>query len=164
MQRIESESADCAKFLRKVAKTDSDWRVRANDSTDWCLVFVRTIAGKLGEPDEEVEVSTDIQVAIPPDSAFGERASFHDSRPVIVRRPRGIFLHGSDTQLLAKLLIAGARLSVSASSGSTSSSEHGLSFYSLEAGFPDVPYASVTIGGQVIAKDGRQLVCGAVTL
>jgi hypothetical protein len=160
-----------AKLLRKVARDNqsltysNSWRASASPKTEWKLRFNRTIKGKLGEPDEDIEVQTDIAVRQPSERSIGtECKSFYDSQPVIVHRPSSIHFGDSETATLAKLLSQGAEVHLHASSGSTSSSYHGLAFYHVELTLPGFPYSGVTIGSQTVTKDGKQIVAGAVNV
>jgi len=166
LQLLAVAGKDGRAFLRRVVKgcNGEDWRVRASATSDWRLVFRRVVKGAVGEPDVDVEVHTDVEICFPGDGCFGKRQSFFDSQPVTVVRPQSVFLSGSDVSALAKLLLDGCSLSITASAGSTRSSEHGLSFYTLGVGLPDAPHSVLAIGGETVAKDGRTLVAGAVDL
>lgn len=170
IQNVTADSKECGKFLRKVVRDNlnssygNGWRIRFSAATGWKARFERTVKGAIGEPDSEIEVQTDFAVTMPADSRFGTIASFADSLPVVVSRPVSVWVDGSDAATLAKLLADGSRLALVCSSGSTNSSKIGLSFYSLEAAFPGIPYGAVTIGSQTVAKDGQTIVCGAVSL
>lgn len=168
LQAVSADSKDCVKFLRKVirdnesARYGEGWRVRANAATGWKVRFERTVRGETGEPDREVEVQTDFAVTLP--GKTGMIQSFTDSKPVMVCSPRQVWVDGSDASIVAKLLADGSRLSITATSGSTHSSQHGLSFYMLEATFPGVPYGEIQIGHTTTAKDGETLVSGAICI
>lgn len=158
-QRVSTESPEWRKLLRRIVKDRGDkWTARAS-APEWTLEFNRTVAGKLGEPDCNVRIGTDCRVYCPGSSQFGEKQSFHDSKPVLIPQPSRLFLHDFRTAVVAHLLLNGARLSISPSSGSTSSSFHGLSFVTLEAEFSQVSYASVEIGATAYV-DGRRIITG----
>jgi hypothetical protein len=81
-----------------------------------------------------------------------------------VVRPNRVNVHGCEFNSLVVLLLHGAVvLKIEASAGSTNSSEHGLSFYSLTISLKGANYADVTIG-QTVAKDGRTIVSGPVSI
>ncbi len=92
LQRAESGSKELAKFIRQLAggKSKLSWTCRASEATDWRIRFDATIKGELGEPDEEIELQTDIKISMR--GPIGEVSSFEDSKPVIVRSPRYIYL------------------------------------------------------------------------
>lgn len=164
-QTIQLASKEGKAFLRKVIKHNAtcsmreDWSLRASPATDWKVVFERTIPGEVGEPDEEVIVTTDQVVTIY--GKTGAVKSFDDSQEVIVCEPRRVNLNG-ETPLAAKLLLDGFSLEVHCSSGSTSSSRHGLSFYTLTARNRELSHYSLTIGGETVAKDGQQILSSVV--
>lgn len=170
MQRLSADSKDCAKFLRKIIRDNETcrygegWGMRASDATEWRLKFDRTIKHGIGEPNEEIEVESDIQIRMPGEREYGMIQSFHDSKPVMVVRPSSLHMNGSTLSVLCKLVADGAKLSITATSGSTSSSHEGLSFYFLEATLPGITYGRVTIGSVTTAKDGRTLCSGAVSI
>lgn len=168
IQSVEIDSKDGRTFLRKVAKHNlnssysEEWRVYAGDSSSWKVQFRRTIKGAVGSPDEDIEVDTDIVVRLR--GKFGQQQSFSDAKPVIVLTPHAIHLSGSTAGLFAKLAMDGWRFEVCGSSGSTSSSEYGLAFYSLNATHPDFPYANLAVGGDSVSKDGRCICSSAVSI
>lgn len=168
-QFVELSSADGIKFLKRVARdngvlsSDSSWRVYARASDGWRLTFWRTVKGEIGDGEARVTVCTDYVVPI-----CGRRGSavtaFSDCQPIIVAEPCGFHLSNDTAGLCAKLLAEGAKLSIECSAGSAHSSEHGLSFYSLSVDLPKFQFATMTLGGDTIAKDGRTLCSGAVDL
>ena len=168
MQRVSADSKDSVKFLRKVARDNAgfgvEWTLYAGESSEWRISFYRKVKGTLGEPDEEITVETDFKVSMPPDREFGEKRAFSDSEPVMVVRPISVHLSLGSVAIAAKLLADGGRLSVEASSGSTSSSRHGISIYTLAATMPGIPYARVDVGGATLAVNGRCVCSGAVSL
>jgi hypothetical protein len=159
-QTVLSESPEFPKLLRKLVKQDS-WRAFASDGTKWDLKLKRTIKGATGEPDEEVEVQTDIHVGL--SGRFGSVQSFHDSKPVEVRKPAGLHLSETDVATLAQLLtkFPKLRLTIRCSGGSTSSSEYGLSFYSLEAADYGSRF-SVELGGGSVCN-GKPICVGSIS-
>lgn len=168
-QFVELSSADGVKFLKRVARdngllsSDSSWRVCARASDGWKLTFWRTVKGGIGDTEARVTVCTDYVVPI-----TGKRGSavnsFCDCKPVIVAEPSGFHLSNDTAGLCAKLLADGGKLSIVCSAGSAHSSEHGLSFYSLSVDLPKFQFATMTIGGDTVAKDGCCLCSGAVDL
>ncbi len=168
LQSVAIDSKDGRTFLRKVMRENGqfsdNWTVWAAPETDWQCKFRRTIKGKLGEPDEDVEVLTDATIRQPAPRELGNVKSFGDCQPVMVCSPRSVHFNGSTASMLAKLLIDGARLEVIASAGSTHSSQYGLSFYHVSATLPDMPYGNLTIGYDTVAKDGCCLCSGSVSI
>jgi hypothetical protein len=155
-------------FLRKVLRDNeragwSDgWTADARESDGWRVDFSRTIKGETGEPDASVNVRTDLVVMLSGKTG-AEVASFSDSRPVCVPRPKRLFMHGSDATALVSLLIHGAdRLTIHSSSGSTSSSEHGLAFAHLGVRVHGEQYSEVQVGGTTVYKDGGRIVSGSI--
>ena len=169
-QSVELDSKEGKAFLRKVIRHNTDsnydnaWRIHASATTDWRLEFRRTIKGAIGEPDEDITVRTDSKVGLPSDSKTGrEVQSFHDSKPVWVCRPTRIFLNGETTGV-ARLLLDGYRLEIQASAGSTPSSQHGISIYSVEAHNHKYGYYGYGIGGETLAINGRAIIRSTVDI
>lgn len=160
LQSIEVDSKDGRTFLRKVQK-QGGWRVYAGDRTEWKVQFRKTINGDVGEPDEEIEVMTDLHIGR--SGKFGMSQSFGDSKPVMVCTPYAIHLD-HEVLIFAKLALDGWRFTVEACSGSTSSSEFGLAFYRLTARHTDCGYSTITLGGQSVSKDGRCICSSAVSI
>lgn len=164
VQTISADSVEGKRFLRAVRDRDyamdAMWKVRASAATDYKLEFSREIAGGIGEPNKYVTVLTDIYVSGMKHVETQTKQSFSDSKPVLVLAPRSIWLNWSTVKLLAKFILDGATLNVSASAGSTASSEHGLAFYSLEARFG--AFADVSIGGETITVNGKVICQGVV--
>lgn len=132
-QSITVDSKEGRAFLRKVARSRHEWReewyFRASPETDWKITFSRTVAGAVGEPDSYVTVQTDTVVHRRGDTGLVK--SFSDSHEVIVPAATAARLSGADARTAATLLLDGWRFEVNQSSGSTSSSKHGLAFLSL---------------------------------
>jgi hypothetical protein len=168
LQRVQAASKEGKAFLRRVIRDsqdssrDSDWTVSANEATEWQLKFYRTIKGTIGNPDAEVEVQTDIAVGYPNDRMFGRVKSFSDSAEVYVPRITRLCVHGMDVAVIATFVLDGSSLHMEASAGSTSSSEHGLAFYSLTASMRGLSWSSVSIGSDTVCKDGRPIIRGAI--
>lgn len=166
-QTITTGDKEGAAFLRRVVKDavrlgySDGWNGYASASTDWRVEFRRTIRGQAGDPDSTVCVRSDIDIR-----QYGrtgdEVKPFSDAKPVRVPQPRCVGLSSGDTAVLAKLALDGATFRVVASAGSTNSADHGLAFYYLEAAWGH--YMDVQIGSQTVAKDGRVLTIGAVSL
>ena len=147
-------------LLRKVARHEPKWRdewsLRAGEDTDWKVVFHRRIDGDIGEPDATVDVETDSVVRF--QGKTGLRQAFADSKEVVVPQCRSIWLRGRDAALVAKFLLDGWHLRVTHSAGSTSSSEHGLSFVYLSL-VKDCD--EVEIGSWTVLVNGTQVCSGA---
>lgn len=159
-QSINRESPEFCKFLRKAAK-QGDWRARASDGTKWCLEFRRTIKGAVGEPDQDIEVQTDVFVGM--SGKFGMSQAFSDSKPVMIRKPGSLYLGETDSSTICQLLLKfpTLRFNVSCSAGSTHSSQYGLSFYHLDA-YDRSLGLEVQIGGTSVCN-GEVLVSSAVS-
>ena len=161
-QSVDVATPEGKKFLKKILKQD-DWKIRiAHTAGKWQSVrAVRTVRGQLGEPDARVDVQLS-GIEVMQCGRPGSQQSFSDSKPVDVVQPTRVCLTGSgEVRAFIECAINGARFRVSCSSGSTNSSEYGLSFYSLDADFGTYDFG---IGGETIAMNGRTLVCGAVDI
>ena len=163
-QSIEIESKAGRAFLRKVANNDfpmdNGWKAYASEATQWKWRFSREIDNGIGMPRTLIEVTTNSRCC----GASTEREtkqSFHDSKPVTLLGIRSVHIHWSACKMLAKLLLDGFSARVERSAGSVSSSEHGLSFYSLEM---RGPIGSVYLGSDTIAKDGRTICGGNISV
>ena len=163
-------SAEGKKFLRRVVRdtaklgSGEGWQVRANPGTDWFFEFSRLVKAKeIGDADELVVIATDAKVSLPAESRLGVVKSFTDAEEVDVRRPTRVYANGESWQV-AKLLAEGWTFEITASAGSTSSSHHGLSFYSLYATDKETSYYGMTVGGETVAVRGRAVVRGAVDI
>ena len=164
-QRVSIDSKEGRTFLRKIIRDnggfrDDGWRAYASASTDWCVEFRRTISGAIGEPDQDVLVTTDCKVRH--SGKTGLIQSFTDSTPVMVATVRAIHLSGSSCSLFADMLMRGFTPQIESSSGSTKSSEYGLAFYELALIHPDHPYCGLSIGGAT-TKDGDCIACGCMS-
>lgn len=133
IQSIKVDSKEGKAFLRKVARSCHDWKqewsVRAGKDTDWKITFTRTVRGEVGDPDVYVTVETDAYITR--HGHTGKVKSFDDSDEVFVPEATRVWLSGADARTAATLLLDGWRFDICHSSGSTSSSRHGLSFLSL---------------------------------
>ena len=165
--KIEVESKEGRAFLRRVAKQNmssnmnEEWRVLASPATDWKLVFRRTIRAKrIGDFDQDIEVETDCLVSLP--SKVGREVQpFHDAKPVFVMTPSYLHFNGN-SGIVAKLLADGFRLEVTASAGSSNSSRHGISTYSVNAVNRQLGFYGLQIGTETVAMNGHVLIMGAV--
>ena len=150
-------------LLRKIARHEpkwgDEWSLRAAEDTDGKVVFHRRIDGDIGEPDATVDVETDSVVRLHGET--GRRKAFEDSREVTVPSCRSVWLRGRDTALAAKFLLDGWHLRVMHSAGSTSSSQHGLSFVYLSL-VKDCD--EVEIGSWTVCVNGTQVCSGACTV
>jgi hypothetical protein len=154
---IES-ATDRAKFLRRVLREDG-WTISARSSEDWQFVFRRTIRGKPGDPNVDVIVRIKDKFSLV--GKWGNQKSFHDSDEVIVPKPTRLWLAYGSQQAAVKFLLEGCHFIISGSSGSTSSSKHGLAFVSLQVLKKD-GYGTVEIGGGSVYVNGRMVCCGSV--
>lgn len=168
--KIEVASPEGKKFLRRVVKdtakliSDEHWQVRASNATDWRFEFSRIIKAKqIGDADELIVVETDAKVSLPSDQRFGMVQAFSDAEPVDVRHPTRVYCNGESWQV-AKLLAEGWDFEVHASPGSSSSSQHGLSFYYIYATDKATSYYGMTVGGETVAVRGRPVIRGAVDI
>lgn len=159
-QTVEIKSKQGKSFLRKVAKSDhkwqEEWHLRASPESDWHVEFIRRIEGDIGEPDECVTVRTDETILFYGET--GKVTPFYDAREVIVPQCSVVHVNGGDAKTVAEFLADGWRLSVCHSSGSTSSSKHGLAFISLglERG-----RSRVEVGGESVLVNGVFVLRGA---
>lgn len=163
---IELESKQGKLFLRHVVKHNTDcrmnehWRVRAVAEDGWKLVFRREVkAANKWESNSEICVETD--ECLSANFKTGMQKSFSDSQEVYIPKAIGVYLDLSDTIVAAELLLAGWRMHVTSSGGSTHSSQYGLSFVSLVAR-PRNGYGSVTIGSETVLVNGRVVIRGTV--
>lgn len=167
-QSITIDSKEGRAFLRKVARSRHEWReewqFRASPETDWKVTFSRTVAGEVGEPDSYVTVETDAVVCRRGNTGLVK--CFHDSDEVVVPEARVARLSGADARTAATLLLDGWRFEVSQSSGSTSSSKHGLAFLSLHVERrgcrANDNWDSLEIGVASVLVNGQFVVRGAV--
>lgn len=162
------ETPEGKKFLRRVIREneslgwDECWSCRAHTGTDWRLEFTRTIKGEVGDPERTVTVRTDMVVRI--DYKAGDKQSFSDSKPVYLIGCTGIWLRGSELSVLCNLLRGtNPRVWVVGSAGSTSSSQHGLSFYDLHVGNKELG-GDVCVGHGTVAVNGRRVCSGTVEI
>jgi hypothetical protein len=167
-QSITIDSKEGRAFLRKVAGKRHDWAeewsLYANASDGWRVTFWRSVRGAIGEPDSCVTVVTDS--AVRQDGRTGLVRSFEDSAEVVVPTATRVWLRGGDARTAAKLLLDGWHFRVQHSSGSTSSSHHGLAFLSLQAERrgprPNDNWDAVEIGGSTTVVHGTIVCRGAV--
>lgn len=153
--RVDS-ATDRAKFLRRVLREDG-WTMRARESEDWQITFTRTIKGKPGDPDVDITVKLVDKISLV--GKWGKQQSFSDSLEVIVPKPDRVWLNYGAVQTAAKFLLDGSHFLVCGSSGSTSSSQHGLAFVSLQA---MVKTDNVMVGYQSVYVNGKMVCCGSV--
>ncbi len=149
---------DRTKFLRKVLREDG-WYLYARSDSDWVITFRKTIKGDVGEPNVDVTVVLEDKVSIC--GKWGSVKSFEDSNEVYIPAPTRVHLSYGAVRTVAKFLLEGCHLSIYGSSGSTSSSKHGLSFVSLQCsvkGHCD----TVVIGSESTYINGKIVCCGAV--
>lgn len=162
-QRIEVGTPAGKAALRRIARgKSSEWYLVAGDSTQWKLRFVRRIDGKIGEPDQTVEIDTDLHV-----SREGERGVVRgssDSEEVIIPEATAASLFGTDVCTVAQFISEGWRLSVEHSSGSITSSKHGLAFRRLCLNRVDKcgRWDTVDVGATNVLINGTTVVGGAV--
>ena len=163
-QFVELDTKSGKAFLRRVIRGGSngseEWCLRADSSDEWRIRFTRTIEGEAGEPDVYVTVATDARIA--PQRKSGAHRSFSDSEEVIIPLARYICVTMSTATVAAQMLLAGSRLHIQQSSGSTSSSRLGLAFLDLEASIPGCGYGTVTLDSTVFAN-GRQIISGSIS-
>lgn len=152
---IESDF-DRAKFLRRVLREDG-WSMHARADDDWQITFRRTIKGKPGDCDVDVVVRLKDKISVV--GKWGTQRSFQDSDEVIVPKPTRAWLNYGSVQTAAKFLLDGSHFLVCGSSGSTSSSKHGLAFVSLVA---MVKVDNVMVGHQSVYVHGKMVCCGSV--
>ena len=162
------DTPDGNKFLRKVVRENESldsreaWCCRAHTGTNWKLEFIRTIKCEIGDPERTVTVMTDVEVRV--DYKAGEKQSFSDSKPVYLIGCTGIWLNSYDLPVLCNLLRQkNCRVWVTGHAGSSSSSQHGLSFYDLQVKTSDLG-GNVHIGNQTVAVNGRQVISGSVEI
>ena len=163
-QRVEFGTKQGKAFLRRVIREsrslswNEEWRARASLETDWNLVFYRTVKGKAaGDPDSEIEVSTDIHVV-----QAGE-ATVHIGDPVVLPLPRAVHFNG-DLPVVCDLIQRGYSLSVESSAGSESSSKHGIGFLRVRAVNRDISYYGATVGSETVTVNGRVVCSGVVSV
>lgn len=149
---------DRSKFLRKVLREDG-WFLSAWKDRGWALTFRKTVKGDVGEPDVDVTVVLDDKVSIC--GKWGNVKSFEDSNEVYIPEPRMMHLSYGAVRTVAKFLLEGCHLSIYGSSGSTSSSKHGLSFVSLQCSVKGCN-DTITIGTESTYVNGKIVCCGAV--
>lgn len=167
-QTISIVSKEGKAFLRKVARSrhewQEEWHFRASPETGWRITFSRTVKGAVGEPDAYVTVETDAVVERRGDT--GRVKSFSDSSEVIVPEATVARLSGADARTAATLLLDGWWFEISHSSGSTSSSKHGLAFLSLHVERRGTKatdnWDSLEIGSASVLINGAFVVRGAV--
>lgn len=152
-------AAERIKFLRRVLLRDEDWTMRALASDDWQITFRRTIKGKPGDPDVDIVVTIKDKITLA--GKYGKQRSFSDADEVYVPQPDRVHLSYGAVKTLAKFLLEDSHILITGSSGSTSSSKHGIAIVSLSAmvkGCND----SVTIGHDSIYVNGKIVMCGSV--
>ena len=172
IQRVELDTKDGKKFLRRVIRDnqtfdwDEEWRIDARPSTEWKLRFYRTQKGELGDGDNDIEVQTEHAVRLPSERETGDVKSFSDSQSVFVPRPLSLLISSCDVATVAQFLLDGYSLRIEASAGSSNSSEFGLSFIYvlLQKRKPDGRTLTVQLQGDTVAKDGRPICSGAVSV
>jgi hypothetical protein len=167
-QTVSINSKEGKSLLRKIVRhplaafRDGEWHLRANDATEWHVEFWRRVPGEIGEPDRTVTVSTDAVVCL--EGRTGSVKPFDDAAVVTVPQCRYVHLWGSDCATAARLLLDGWRLVACHSSGSTSSSLHGLAFIRLQAEKRDTHHwATVGIGTETVFVNGTRVIVGACT-
>lgn len=153
--RVESDT-DRAKFLRRVLREDG-WSMHARADEDWQITFRRSTKAKTGDPDVDVVVRIKDKISLV--GKWGKQQSFSDSDEVIVPKPTRVWLHYGAVQTAAKFLLDECHFLVCGSSGSTSSSKHGLAFVSLHA---IVKTDHVMVGYQSVYVHGQMVCCGSV--
>lgn len=132
--------------------------MHATASNDWQMTFRRTVKSKLAF-DVEMVVRLEDKISII--GKYGKQQSFHDSKEVIVPKPDRAWLSYGAVRTAARFLLEGYHFMISGSSGSTSSSEYGLAFVSLQAMHPD-GRDTVEVGHQSVYVHGRMVCCGSV--
>lgn len=147
---------DRAKFLRRVLREDG-WSMHARADEDWQITFRRSTKAKTGDPDVDVTVRLKDKISIV--GKWGPQKSFSDSHEVIVPKPSRVWLHYGAVQTAAKFLLDGCHFLICGSSGSTSSSYHGLAFVDLQA---MVKNDRVAVGHQSVYVHGKMVCCGSV--
>ena len=148
--------ADRAKFLRRVLREEG-WSMHARANEDWQITFRRSTKAKTGDPDVDVTVRLKDKISLV--GKWGKQRSFSDAEEVFVPKPDRVWLHYGSVQTAAKFLLEGSHFLIGGSSGSTSSSKHGLAFVSLVA---MVKHDNVMIGYQSVYVNGQMVCCGSV--
>lgn len=148
--------AERAKFLRRVLREDG-WSMHARADEEWQITFRRSTKAKTGDPDVDVTVRIVDKISVV--GKWGPQRSFSDSDEVIVPKPSRVWLHYGAVQTAAKFLLDGCHFTICGSSGSTSSSRHGLAFVSLHA---LVRTDHVMVGYQSVYVNGNMVCCGSV--
>lgn len=168
-QMCNLESPDGKKFLRKVIRDNSRlgykecWQVRAHTGTNWSLEFKRTVIPEIGESERTITVRTTTVVSV--DYKAGDKQSFHDSKPVYLIGCTGIYLSSYHMNTVCAILLhKNVRMWVSGHAGSTSSSQHGISFYDLKMSTAELYGGDVSVGHQTVAVNGRVVCSGSVEL
>ena len=156
VQRV--SGSDRSKFLRKVLREDG-WTIFARSIKDWRITFSKTIKGDVGEPDVDVVVILEDTVNVR--GKWGSVRSFSDADEVYIPNPTRMHLSYSDVHIVAKLLLDGCHLIITGSSGSTTSSKHGLSFVSLSSTVKGCD-GTVEIGHMSTYVHGKMVCCGTV--
>jgi hypothetical protein len=126
-QSVSLDSPEGKKLLRKIVKERHDWRFSANATDGWRLTFTREVKGRTGEPNATIVVETDSVIPL--------LTGWSEEREGLPPAPR--WVNGRMASTVATLLLAGCSLAVRTSSGSQRSREHGISYSSLVARFPD---------------------------
>ncbi len=126
---------------------------------DWQITFRRTIKGKAGDPDVDVTVRINDKISLV--GKWGKQQSFSDSKEVIVPKPERVWLSYESVQTAARFLLEGSQFMICGSSGSTSSSEYGLAFVSLQVSVKG-GRDTLEIGSQSVYVHGKMVCCGSV--
>lgn len=126
-QSVAIDSPEGKKLLRKIVRERHDWRFSANASDGWKLSFSRDFKGKTGEPDTTVIIEADTTIPI--------LTGWNEERDRMHPAPR--WVSGRCASTVARLLLGGCMLGLRCSDGSRKTREHGISFSSLVARYPD---------------------------
>ena len=173
MQRIELDSKDGKKFLRRIVRDndkvnwDEEWRAHAASDTEWKLRFYRTQKGEIGDADAEIEVQTGETIGLPGKRSIGNVLSFDDAEPVYVAPPKRLHLSGRDAATVAQFIADGYTIKIEASAGSSNSSRHGLAFYYVlmtKRHADTGRYVTVQLYDHTVTKDGQVLCSGNVLI
>lgn len=163
-QRIQQGTKEFKSFVRKLSKASDGWQIKARFGTEPAMLCFHKTFSKAGEPDEDVEIRTDIEVEnwVKP-GLQGDSVSSGSKVYVEVMTVKAVRLSHSDVCAVCSLILDGhTRFFVDGGRGSYNSTVLGLTFYQF--GVVMNGFGHVHIGGVTVAKDGRQICSSAVDL
>lgn len=162
------ETPEGKKFLRRVVRENDTlpmfdgWSARAHTGTHWKLEFRKTIKGEIGDPERTITIMTDMEVRV--DYKAGDKQSFEDSKSVYLIGCTGIWLRGTELNVVCNLLRQkNPRMWVCGHAGSSASSQHGISFYELRMKTDDLG-GNVSVGHHSVAVNSRRVISGSVEI